>query len=103
MSTTRRTRRLRADTLVRFLLACAATFCLAQGLPEPPAEVKLHDDDPRPNSNSRHPHGTACGGIAAGNLGTVGDYIGGGAHNAKLYVLKISYGDSPQGQNTQSP
>ena len=37
-------------------------------------------------------HGTACAGIAAGNTGTVGDYIGGVAYNAKLYALKISYG-----------
>jgi hypothetical protein len=37
-------------------------------------------------------HGTACAGIAAGDLGTVGDYIGGVAYNAKLYAVKISYG-----------
>jgi subtilisin family serine protease len=36
------------------------------------------------------PHGTSCAGIAAGDLGAVGDYIGGVAHNAKLYALKIS-------------
>jgi subtilisin family serine protease len=35
-------------------------------------------------------HGTACAGIAAGSLGNTGDYIGGVAHNAKLYALKIS-------------
>ncbi|MBU1518656.1 MAG: S8 family serine peptidase [Planctomycetes bacterium] len=35
-------------------------------------------------------HGTACAGIAAGSLGTVGDYIGGGAYNAKIYALKAS-------------
>lgn len=35
-------------------------------------------------------HGTACAGIAAGSLGTTGDYIGGVARNAKLYALKIS-------------
>ncbi len=35
-------------------------------------------------------HGTCCAGIAAGMLGTVGDYIGGVACNAKLYALKIS-------------
>lgn len=35
-------------------------------------------------------HGTACAGIAAGNLGTTGDYIGGVAYNAKLYALKIT-------------
>ena len=37
-------------------------------------------------------HGTACAGIAAGNPGTVGNYIGGVAYNAKLYALKISRG-----------
>lgn len=47
------------------------------------------DDDPMPNTQA---HGTACAGIAAGNLGTVGDYIGGVAHNAKLYALKITAG-----------
>ncbi|MCP4574999.1 MAG: S8 family serine peptidase [Deltaproteobacteria bacterium] len=36
-------------------------------------------------------HGTACAGIVAGDLGTVGDYIGGVAFGAKLYALKISY------------
>ncbi len=39
-------------------------------------------------------HGTACAGIAAGDLGTVGDYIGGVAPGAKLYALKISFGNS---------
>ena len=33
-------------------------------------------------------HGTCCAGIAAGMLGTVGDYIGGVAPNAKIYALK---------------
>lgn len=37
-------------------------------------------------------HGTPCAGIAAGDLGTVGDYIGGVAYNAKLYAIKISHG-----------
>ncbi|MCE5341795.1 MAG: S8 family serine peptidase [Planctomycetaceae bacterium] len=35
-------------------------------------------------------HGTNCAGIAAGNLGTVGDYIGGVAYGAKLYALKVT-------------
>jgi subtilisin-like proprotein convertase family protein len=48
-----------------------------------------HDADPAPNG---HAHGTCCAGIVAGDLGTVGDYIGGVAHNAKLYALKISNG-----------
>ena len=48
------------------------------------------DDDTNPMDLQGH--GTACAGIAAGNLGTVGSYIGGVAYNAKLYALKISYG-----------
>ena len=44
------------------------------------------DDDPIPQSEA---HGTCCAGIAAGDLGTVGDYIGGVAYNAKLYALKV--------------
>ena len=48
------------------------------------------DDDNNPMDLQGH--GTACAGIAAGNTGTVGDYIGGVAYNAKLYALKISYG-----------
>ncbi|MFE8035226.1 S8 family serine peptidase [Thiohalocapsa marina] len=51
------------------------------------------DADPRPNSSTGDPHGTACAGIAAGALGTIGDYIGGVAPGAKLYALKISAGD----------
>ena len=51
------------------------------------------DSDPRPDPASGDPHGTACAGIAAGDLGTDGDYIGGVAHNAKLYALKISFGN----------
>src|SRR5262249_11539314 len=43
--------------------------------------------DPLPNTQA---HGTCCAGIAAGDLGTVGDYIGGVAYNAKLYALKIT-------------
>ena len=37
-------------------------------------------------------HGTACAGIAAGDLGFDGDYIGGVAWGARLYALKISHG-----------
>jgi predicted outer membrane repeat protein len=47
------------------------------------------DNNPIPTNDA---HGTACAGIAAGLLGTVGDYIGGVAYNAKLYALKISQG-----------
>ncbi|MSU59926.1 MAG: PKD domain-containing protein, partial [Pedosphaera sp.] len=48
-----------------------------------------NDADPIPNTQA---HGTCCAGIAAGDLGTVGDYIGGVAYGAKLYALKISSG-----------
>ena len=51
------------------------------------------DDDPDPHPNTQ-PHGTSCAGIAAGDLGAVGDYIGGVAYNAKLYSLKISKGST---------
>ena len=37
-------------------------------------------------------HGTACAGVAAGDLGTVGNYIGGVAYSARLYAVKISHG-----------
>jgi subtilisin family serine protease len=47
------------------------------------------DSDPMPNSQA---HGTCCAGIAAGDLGTSGDYIGGVAPNAKLYALKVTFG-----------
>jgi hypothetical protein len=46
-----------------------------------------NDNDPLPVGEA---HGTCCAGIAAGNLGTVGDYIGGVAPGAKLYALKAS-------------
>ena len=45
------------------------------------------DADPMPNTLA---HGTACAGIAAGNISTNGDYIGGVAPSAKLYALKIT-------------
>ncbi len=51
------------------------------------------DDDSNPMPSAQA-HGTCCAGIAAGDLGTVGDYIGGVAYNAKLYALKISSGTS---------
>jgi len=50
------------------------------------------DADPIPEGDAAH--GTACAGIAAGDLGAVGDYIGGVAHNAKIYALKITAGAS---------
>jgi len=49
------------------------------------------DADPQATGNA---HGTACAGIAAGDLGTTGDYIGGVAPNAKIYALKITSGSS---------
>jgi subtilisin family serine protease len=46
--------------------------------------------NPMPSGNA---HGTACAGIAAGNIAAnQGDYIGGVAPNAKLYALKITAG-----------
>lgn len=53
-----------------------------------------NDSDPRPHATNGDPHGTACAGIAAGDIGSVGDYIGGVAPNAKLYAVKITHGDS---------
>ena len=44
-----------------------------------------NDSDPFPIEA----HGTCCAGIAAGDLGSVGDYIGGVAYGAKLYALKV--------------
>ena len=48
------------------------------------------DDDNDPMDGQGH--GTSVAGIAAGTLGTSGDYIGGVAPDAKLYAIKISYG-----------
>ncbi|MBP8132027.1 MAG: S8 family serine peptidase, partial [Candidatus Hydrogenedentes bacterium] len=55
------------------------------------------DANPIPNTQA---HGTCCAGIAAGDLGTVGSYIGGVAYNAKLYALKISYGTTGSATST---
>ena len=49
------------------------------------------DDDPDPMDEEGH--GTCCSGIAAGDLGTVGDYIGGIAPSARLYALKVNTND----------
>jgi len=50
-----------------------------------------NDRDPMPRGGGLNAgHGTACAGIAAGYLGTAGDYIGGVASNAKLYALKVT-------------
>lgn len=53
-----------------------------------------NDSNPRPDRSYGDPHGTACAGIAAGDTGTVRDYIGGVAPGAKLYAIKISTGDT---------
>ena len=53
-----------------------------------------NDADPRPDSVSGKAHGTACAGIAAGDTGTVGDYIGGVAPDAKLYAVKVTTGNT---------
>lgn len=50
------------------------------------------DNDADPMAG--HSHGTNVAGLAAGNLGDVGDYIGGVAPDAKLYGLKITAGTS---------
>ncbi len=55
-----------------------------------------NDADPIPNGQA---HGTCCAGIAAGDLGTVVDYIGGVAYGAKLYALKITSGTSLNATN----
>lgn len=47
------------------------------------------DTDANPFPSCSSAHGTLCTGIAAGDLGTTGDYIGGVAHGAKLYALKV--------------
>jgi subtilisin family serine protease len=49
------------------------------------------DPDPIPVGQA---HGTCCAGIAAGDVTTVGDYIGGVAYNAKIYALKIAADNS---------
>jgi Leucine-rich repeat (LRR) protein/subtilisin family serine protease len=53
-----------------------------------------NDSDPMPYSGTDedYAHGTCCAGIAAGDLGTVGDYVGGVAFNSKIYALKITRG-----------
>ena len=56
------------------------------------------DDDPDPMPNGQG-HGTCCAGIAAGDLGNTGDYMGGVAYNAKLYALKVTYGTGPYTHN----
>ncbi|NWF53349.1 MAG: S8 family serine peptidase [Syntrophaceae bacterium] len=45
-------------------------------------------------------HGTNCAGIAAGNIGSTGDYIGGVAPEAKLYALKVTQGTGGEAYNS---
>ncbi len=48
------------------------------------------DADPMDESG----HGTQCAGIAAGDLPSSGDYMGGVACSSRLYALKITYGNT---------
>ena len=50
--------------------------------------------DNNSNPMDQNGHGTSCAGIAAGTLGSSGDYDGGVAYNAELYALKITSGSS---------
>ena len=56
------------------------------------------DDDNDPMDADGH--GTCCAGIAAGDLGTSGDYIGGVAYGAKLYAVKIAFGTTGYAWNS---
>ncbi len=56
------------------------------------------DTNPLPPDHSSANHGTACAGIAAGDIppeGSVGDYIGGVAHAARIYALKLTKNSDP--------
>ncbi len=50
-----------------------------------------NDADPMPVGVA---HGTSCAGIAAGDITSSGDFIGGVAPGAKLYALKVSDDDA---------
>lgn len=54
-------------------------------------DTAMGDGDPLPAGDDAH--GTACAGIAAGDLGNVGDYIGGVGPGARIYALKIAQDD----------
>nr|WP_320190752.1 S8 family serine peptidase [uncultured Desulfobacter sp.] len=49
-------------------------------------DIGNDDDDPMDYTG----HGTCCAGIAAGDIGATGDYIGGVAPDAKLYAVKMT-------------
>ncbi|OHB51660.1 MAG: hypothetical protein A2Y12_02150 [Planctomycetes bacterium GWF2_42_9] len=57
------------------------------------------DNDANPFPQSDEPHGTSCAGIAAGDLGTMGDYIGGVAYNSKIYALKVQDSSGSMGSD----
>ena len=50
-------------------------------------DIAENDPDPMPIQIAAH--GTACAGIAAGNVGNVGDYIGGVAFGSRLFALRV--------------
>ena len=53
-------------------------------------DVADGDSNPGPDLNLADcAHGTNCAGIAAGDVGTTGDYMGGVAPGAKLYAVKV--------------
>jgi len=61
-----------------------------------------NDSDPMPRGTALGispvmAHGTSCAGIAAGDLGIVGHYVGGVAYDARIYALKLApdSNDSP--------
>ncbi|MHC4639060.1 MAG: S8 family serine peptidase, partial [Planctomycetota bacterium] len=61
-------------------------------------DFAMNDADPAPNGQTLGTaHGTACAGIAAGDEGTVEDYIGGVAPDARIVALKISSDDNDLG------
>ncbi|MHC4927711.1 MAG: S8 family peptidase [Planctomycetota bacterium] len=60
-------------------------------------DVGDNDSDPIPEGRA---HGTSCAGLAAGDIGSTGDYIGGVAYNAKLYALKITAGSTGSASNS---
>lgn len=49
-------------------------------------DIGDNDADPFPIGEA---HGTACAGIAAGNIAAAGDYNGGIAPDAKIYAVKV--------------
>jgi subtilisin family serine protease len=58
----------------------------------------IGDNDMNPIPDG-HAHGTCCAGIAAGDPANIDSYIGGVAHNAKIYAIKITSGSSGNASN----